>query len=279
MKVRLSFIVLAFGFLAFPAFSQDKALNGRVYNEEGKALPWVNIGIRNKDLGTVSAEDGTFALRLAGLLDNDTLKFSAVGYHELRVSVKDLDPQQYRKVVLHRRINQLKEVVITNKKPRINLVGIDSYTPEMWVGLSLKEENSYAEIAQLIPISSTARLISVNVGTAGFKGAKDSVSFRLNIYKSENGSPGERLVEKSILKSFSKEAKMLRFDLRSEEIFLEEDCVLSIEYLAKDRNKKLRLLSFRANRMGKGGFSRIASIGKWIPMGSGSAAIFAELEQ
>ena len=279
MKISLSFIILVSGFLAFPAFSQDKFLKGAVYNEEGKLLPWVNIGIRNKDVGTVSAEDGTFALRLAASLYQDTLKFSAVGYHELRIAVKDLDPQHYRKVLLHRRINQLKEVVITNKKPRINIVGIDSYTPQMWVGLSLKEENSYAEIAQLIPISSTARLLSVNVETAGFKGAKDSVSFRLNIYKSENGLPGERLIEKNMLRSFSKDSGMLRFDLRSEDVFLEEDCVVSIEYLAKERNKKLRLLSFRANRMGKGGFSRIASIGKWIPMGSGSAAIFAEVEQ
>lgn len=175
------------------------------------------------------------------------------------------------------KINQLREVVITIKK--VSIVGIDSYTPQMWVGLSLKDKTSYAEIGQLIQVSSTARLLSVNVETAGFKGAKDSVSFRLNIYKSENGLPGERLIEKNMVKSFSKDSKMLNFDLRSEQIFLEEDCVLSLEYLPKEQNKKLSLLSFRVNMMAKGGFSRIASAGKWTPMRSGAAAIFAEVEQ
>lgn len=174
------------------------------------------------------------------------------------------------------KINQLREVVITNKK--VNIVGIDSYTPQMWVGLSLKGKAGYAEIGQLIPISSTVRLLSVNVETAGFKGAKDAVSFRLNIYKSENGLPGARLIEKSMLKSFSKDSKMLRFDLRPEQIFLEEDCVLSFEFVPKEQNKKLALLSFRVNMMAKGGFSRMDSAGKWTPMQSGAAAIFAEVE-
>ncbi|RQO64873.1 hypothetical protein DBR43_31840 [Pedobacter sp. KBW06] len=184
------------------------------------------------------------------------------------------------KGLLHKekgQVNQLKEVVITNKK--VNIVGVNGYTPEMWVGLSLKGKAGYAEIGQLIRISSMVRLLNVNVGTSGFKGARDSVSFRLNIYKFENGLPGERLIEKNIIKSFSKDSEMLRFDLSAEQVFLEEDCVLSLEYLPKERNKKLSLLSFRANMMAKGGFSRIENTGKWSPMRSGAAAIFAEVEQ
>lgn len=49
-------------FISSLVFGQESKFKGIVYNEKGMAIPWVNIGIKNKNLGTTSTEDGVFEL-------------------------------------------------------------------------------------------------------------------------------------------------------------------------------------------------------------------------
>ena len=82
---------LLFLLLPFMLQAQTIKLEGKVLaKESGQELPYVNIGIRNKNVGTTSNEAGKFVLSLLEERREDTLTFSAIGYVELSVPVRQL---------------------------------------------------------------------------------------------------------------------------------------------------------------------------------------------
>ena len=63
------------------SFSQEKIINGEIKDAENKTfLQYANIGISNKNTGTVSSFDGKFSLKLnESINENDLVTFSYVG--------------------------------------------------------------------------------------------------------------------------------------------------------------------------------------------------------
>jgi len=49
-------------------------------SETKKPIPYVNIGIVKKNIGTVSDSEGKFDLKFPMTLENDTIKLSSIGY-------------------------------------------------------------------------------------------------------------------------------------------------------------------------------------------------------
>lgn len=274
----VSLIFLLINIYSLKSTAQDKLIKGMVYDEKEIALAWVNIGIRNKNVGTVSKDHGDFELLIPAILRNDTLTFSAVGYEELTIPVKDINEDSNRKFILHKKTYTLNEVVITHEKRKRIHLGTTGYTPLLFASISLKDKKSYAESAQRIKIKKAAQLLNVNARIAGSKKSKDSVTYRLNIYKMNDGLPGARLTEKNIIKTFPMTAQLISFDLEKESIFLDEDFVVAFEYIP-NASLKQPVLSFRASMTGTGGFTRTISVGKWTSVGNGSASIFVEVEQ
>jgi len=62
-------------------------VNGKVTDENGKALPSVTIQVKGGNNQTTTSEDGSF--RISGVKGNDVLLFSSVGYLDQEVPVKD----------------------------------------------------------------------------------------------------------------------------------------------------------------------------------------------
>ncbi|HRP57084.1 carboxypeptidase-like regulatory domain-containing protein [Agriterribacter sp.] len=72
-------LVLFFFSLHATTFTQT-VIRGVVYDAETKApLSYVNIGIKNKNIGTVSRANGTFSIEIPAQNEVDTLTFSMVG--------------------------------------------------------------------------------------------------------------------------------------------------------------------------------------------------------
>ena len=53
-------------------------------------LSYVNIGITNKNIGTVSGFDGKFSITLPDTLSNENITFSMIGYSNKVLGVKEL---------------------------------------------------------------------------------------------------------------------------------------------------------------------------------------------
>ncbi len=78
MKRIISYILLFFIFSSVFAQSNEKIyLSGLIKDNFGNNLPFVNIIIKNKRLGTISDETGNFSFFVK---ESDTLLFSSIGY-------------------------------------------------------------------------------------------------------------------------------------------------------------------------------------------------------
>ena len=84
---------LAFLFICGVCVSSiaQTTLTGIVVDSENqKVLPFVNIGIKKKNIGTSSLPDGTFSIKIPEQNEKDTLTFSMVGYSELNLPIKNI---------------------------------------------------------------------------------------------------------------------------------------------------------------------------------------------
>ncbi len=122
MKASYTFIIG----LMVCAFANAQSINGRVVDSESlKPILYVNIGIVNKNVGTVSLEDGQFEIPLENKFDNDTLRFSCIGYEAKSFLVGDFKKlfQNSTTISLISDTVLLNEVVITNKPNQVITLG------------------------------------------------------------------------------------------------------------------------------------------------------------
>jgi hypothetical protein len=197
------------------------------------------------------------------------LLFMGIGFHV--ANAQDTTIQVVRAPVL------LKEVVVSNKNKKVVTLGTKGFTPFFWVSVSAKNDALY-EHGKLIQIKQPAKLLTANVRVEGNKRSKDSVTYQLNLYKFRNGLPAERIINKNIIKTFPGTSGLLTFDLISENIHLDQDCIVAFEYLPR-HHKPGKLISLRASMLGGDAFVRATNSETWIAFKNGSAAIFVEVEQ
>lgn len=97
--------------LAIMLFSFSSALaqeiRGTVSDEEGAALPGVNVVIKGTTNGTVTNVDGNFALNVS---EGAVLVFSFIGYQNQEINVGD---RSVLNVTLKSDLTQLEEVIVT----------------------------------------------------------------------------------------------------------------------------------------------------------------------
>jgi hypothetical protein len=87
-------------------------LEGKVVSkDDGQPLAYTNIGILNSPIGTISNEDGTFALLIPSQYTQDAVLFSALGYAPEKHPVQSLVGSS-QIVTLEEKAVLLKEVVV-----------------------------------------------------------------------------------------------------------------------------------------------------------------------
>ncbi|BAX82019.1 carboxypeptidase-like regulatory domain-containing protein [Labilibaculum antarcticum] len=93
-------------------------ISGKVTNQSAKmSLPYASIGIRGKHVGTISNQDGEFALTLSSENSKDTLVVSYVGFKNFEIPVSEILNNQLE-IQLKEDFISLQEVVIRNNDPR-----------------------------------------------------------------------------------------------------------------------------------------------------------------
>src|SRR5690606_37791811 len=196
MKICIPTLVL-FQLLAFQSMAQHIEMKGKVVDVETNGpIEFVNIGILNKNKGTISDPKGEFSLGLQMEFVDDSLAISHVNYYPLKIPVESF---QDRTLFLKPKTVELTEVIVSNKRKETRTIGVKSYNPLLWPG-ALSEDRDLLEHAQRINIPDRClRVKRVNIHLrAGFKA--DSSYVRINFYNSEDETPGERIVLDNILR-------------------------------------------------------------------------------
>ncbi|WP_162427150.1 carboxypeptidase-like regulatory domain-containing protein [Pontibacter pudoricolor] len=253
-------LAAAFVLSALTAFSQTIVLKGNVLHGK-EPIPYVNIGIKKKGIGTAATADGTFTLSLQNSSLTDTLTFSAVGFNVLSVPVKTIVDGKLSEFALTEKTTSLGEVVVKSKAPRIKKFGTTSRSPFIYGTSQAQNADDISELAKFINLnnkpsdilSATLYLVSNKI---------DSANMRINFYENVDGMPGERIVEKSIIKRLPMNQGWVTINLEECNITVDKDFFIGFEYLPDPSHKEKYLFSFGA-AFGGSYYTRKVSLGEW----------------
>jgi hypothetical protein len=196
MQLFRSIVFLAATSCCISSWSQI-AIRGQIVDANlHQGLPYVNVGIKEKNIGSASQVNGSFTLQIPNEFADDTLTFSLVGYHEFNIPLRELDPRPNLTIRLIEKITTLDEVVIRGEKLVQKKYGIKTRGLIHFTDGIFKADDSF-EIGQVIRLEKeTAQVTSVNLHINATRG--DSASFRINFYRydDDDNRPKERIIEK-----------------------------------------------------------------------------------
>ena len=196
---------------------QGQILNG----ETQEPVSYVNIGIANSNVGTLSNLDGSFSIPIPNKFSKDTLMFAALGFSKREIPIQFIRQQEKLTVFLVEKTTLLNVVVISEKRQRNKIFELGNST---FKGGVIVTDTTYAgrSVSLLIenkePHFQNDLKFPVYIDKARlriFKNNLKSLKFRLRIndVDSLTGKPGTDLLSQSIVVESTIRKGWLEFDL------------------------------------------------------------------
>ncbi len=206
--------------------------SGKIINaKSNEALPYVNLSILGRDIGTVSNTDGQFELTVKEEFLSDTIRISMIGYKTKDMVIQDIFGKSSPvTIALEEEISRLSEVVVTTKALKTRKLG--NKTESRFVGTPFAFGQLGAEMGIKIPIrNQPTYLDSFNFNVSyNMLGAK--ALFRLNIYDLEKGEPGQNLLNRNIIIPLEiDQIGLISVDLKDYNIVLHDDVLVTLEWV------------------------------------------------
>ncbi|MDX1334131.1 MAG: carboxypeptidase-like regulatory domain-containing protein, partial [Robiginitalea sp.] len=232
----------------------------------GKPIPFVNIGVVGRGIGTVSDADGKFLLqfRPKEVGEGDVLRISSLGYQPREVPLGRLNPRvAYFTFRLQPDPIALREVVVTDKA-LMEVEETHGYPDLLGKGIGYWKDSVAlgGELASRIRLrKGLYRLNSLFFHI--LDNPSDSLLLRINLYSpdSKAGIPGENLNKsgRNILYTLPASKIFSVIDLRPYDLWARNDVIVSLELLAVHGSETVGL-SLPAGRYPNGkSFRRYAS--------------------
>lgn len=227
-----------------------------------ESLPYVNVGIPDKNTGTVSRKDGYFQLGTGRESENDSLKFSLAGYTSQVFCIRDLFKQTDPVIIaLGEKRTVLPEVVITEKLLPVRILGNTTTSNFISVGLPLKFLGS--EIGVKINLGKNPvwiKNLNFNVSDTRL----DTAVFRMNIYIFKNGEPGENILQQNIFVNVGKRTGRYTIPLSDFKLIMKGEVLISIEWIEGSSSQKQNGAMFlSAGFLNSATWHRLTSQAKW----------------
>jgi len=208
-----------------------QAISGRVTDAKtGQALPFVNIGVVGKALGTVSNEQGQYGLAFQESLANDTVRVSYLGYQPLLLTLRQLRAQPA--VTLSATAVALAEVRVqaSRRAWRDRTLGFTGNSENST--LSLEPKDLGAETGTVIYLKrKPTKVLRANFNVA--YNQVGNVTLRVNLYRlNAKGRPtNEKLLRREVLLPTTATHGPISVDLAPDNLLLNEDFFLSLEWV------------------------------------------------
>ena len=248
--------------LSFNALNAQHILQGRIIDAFTKQpLPFVNIGVLKKELGTVSNEDGFFFLEVPDLFAKETLRFSMIGFDERDFQVADLEAilLSNNTLVLAEQTTFLEEVVLTAEKKWDTRVSGNSTTSKLLItGFTSNQLGN--EIALFVKVKKTPAYID-GIQFSVVENIYPEVRFRVNVYSSDYRFPDENILKENIFVTLKQSEGLISVDLKEYDILVDDDVFISLEWIDEDLGSEG--LWFSAGVFGKSIYARSTSQAEW----------------
>jgi len=259
---RKTFLFLFAFLLCIPVLNAQYILQGRIIDALTKEpLPFVNIGVLKKELGTVSNEDGFFFLEVPDVFAKETLRFSMIGFDERDFQVADLEAilLSNNTLVLAEQTTFLEEVVLTAEKKWDTRVSGNATTSKLLItGFTSNQLGN--EIALFVKVKKTPAYIE-GIQFSVVENIYPEVRFRVNVYSSEYRFPDENILKENIFVTLKQSEGIISVDLKEYDILVDDDVFISLEWIDEDLGSEG--LWFSAGVFGKSIYARSTSQAEW----------------
>ncbi len=236
MKLLITFLALTIGIQV----TAQIELKGWVKSVENAPIAYAHIGIPGGNVGTASVEDGGFELRIPKAYENDTLKFSAIGFEEKSIPISQLTTFDGLTVTLVEKITALDEVTVSNKKLKQGTIFKTAKSKggsKVWFG----DNGGGTEMFTKVTIPENLHEISqVNLRIG--KNTMDTFRIRFSFYEvNSEDLPGKRIVEKSFIVESTVKKGIIKFKLDSVGVWVNKDFFLGFEWIISSKQRAEQL--------------------------------------
>lgn len=269
----LSYCILSL-FLSLPIGAQTFVIGQVIDAATKEPLPYVNIGLLNKNIGTVSDETGYFELEVNTEQNSrDTLRFSMIGFETKSYTLNDFINQNEIEVYLTEKSTALDEVILSSKRKnyQTKILGNKTTSKALYAAFTsnkLGNEMGFIVRARKHPMILKKFNISLVENDYG------PIKFRLNIYDVLNGLPNKTLLKDNIFIETEESSGIVSLDLTPYEIILDQDFFIAIEWIEDLGPGKLY---FSGGFFGAPLFAREVSQGTWEKIGTASVGMNVEV--
>jgi len=270
-NILLTILIITLNFLGY---AQNIEMNGLIIDSATKEpVEFVNIGILNKNQGTITSPKGEFSLTIPKRFETDSITVSHINYYSIKILATNF---KNRTVFLEPKTTELSEVVVSNKKRKTRKIGVKSYSRLLSMRV-VSKNNDIVEAAQRINIpSEEIKVKAVNFAIRKWSEI-DGVKIRINFYENVNNVPKKRIVFKNIVAEIptQKDSDWMRIDLNKKDIYISQDFFVGIEFIPNFETPTVVDLGGILTK-GKG-YRRENSLGSWTKL-NGGASINVEVE-
>lgn len=211
-------------------------IQGSVVNQsDKKPIAFANIGIVNTGIGTISNEDGSFSLKVPTPNLKDTLCLSGIGFINKNIPIQSFLTQEIV-VYLKEHVTLLNSVTVISKKDDNKTFKLGNRKSR---GGTLETDTIYAGSATALLIENKnpfqkELLFPVYLQSASiriFRNNLPSFKMRVRLYSVDSitKSPGEDLLNKSIVLESSMRNGWLTFDLSEFKYLIDKPFFIAFE--------------------------------------------------
>ncbi len=209
-----------------------QTISGKIIDANDKhELPYINVGIVGKGIGTVSDMDGKFTIQLPDSVSSQTIKFSCIGYKSQSYIVKDLIKilnKNSNLILLEPNTFTLSQVVVKPKILKTKVLGNKNNNKSAMAGF--KSNDLGSEMGTIMKLKKAPTYIeNVNFNIA--KNEIENLKFRVNIYSMKNGKPDSILLKEPIYVNTSIKSGTLSVDMKKYNIWVDTDYLVSLEWI------------------------------------------------
>lgn len=260
MKLSLLFFLLSHSL-----FGQTK-VEGVIKNAQtNEPVPYVNIGILNKDKGTVSNENGKFTLEIPETFIHDTIRITSLGYEAKLFVVKEFieEIEENKNISLSEEEIELNQVVVADKELKEKVIGNKTKSKMMRGGFNNSELGNELGVKVKIKRSPTY-IDKFHANVTSNTG--EQMKFRLNFYSINKGMPGDKIINESVIFDIDVKEGDFTLDLSKYNIVVEDNFFLTIELIENNGPPESEVF-FSAGLLGNATVTRLTSQAKWEKLG------------
>jgi hypothetical protein len=224
MKSYSKLLLIAYLFLVYPSYSQIK---GKCIDENGRGIPYVNISVKGKAIGTVSNMEGNFSIENTSVTENDFLIFSHLNFEKKTIGI----PLKSEQIKLNAKVENLKEVIVSNKKKKVKEKIVGTKTETEGILMYFTSNSLGTEIGKIITVKKNKiydlKNVQFNLPKLGYK----SATFRINFYTIVDGTID--VLKTNTVDNIIKVTKsgMAKLDLSNQDLSFENDFLVAVEWI------------------------------------------------